>query len=56
VSPMIKLEIALERLQLKGAIDFYNDVVGALDKYVFTRTDHKLCMLIVRKNHDMSYT
>jgi hypothetical protein len=52
---MIKLEIELEKLQLKGARDFYNDVVGVLDKYEVTKTDHKLIMLMARKNHDTSY-
>ena len=32
-SAMIELEIVLERLQLKGTRDFYNEVVGVLDKY-----------------------
>jgi hypothetical protein len=41
-SIMIELEIELERLQLKGARDFYNDVVGILDKYEVTKTDHEL--------------
>jgi len=43
---MIELEIELEKLQLKGARDFYNDVLGALDKYEVTKTDHKLIMLM----------
>ena len=43
---MIKLEIELERLQLKGTRDFYNDMVGVLDKYEVPKTDHKLCMLM----------
>jgi hypothetical protein len=55
-STMIKLEIELEKLQLKGARDFYNDVVGVLDKYKFTKTDHKLILLMAQKNHDTSYT
>jgi hypothetical protein len=55
-SAMIELEIELERLQLKGARDFYNDVVGVLDKYEVTKTDHKHCMLMARKNHDTSST
>ena len=52
---MIELEIELEKLQLKGVRDFYNDVVGVLDKYDVTKTDHKLCMLMVGKSHNMSY-
>ena len=55
-SATIELEIELERLQLKGARDFYNDVEGVLDKYKVTKTDHKLCMLMAQKNHDTSYT
>jgi hypothetical protein len=35
-STMIKLQIELEKLQLKGLRDFYNDVVGVLDKYKVT--------------------
>ena len=31
-SAMLELEIELERLQLKGMRDFYNDVVDVLDK------------------------
>ena len=54
-SAMIELEIELEKLQLKGARDFYNDVVGVLDKYEVTKTDHELIMLMARKNHDTSY-
>ena len=54
-SAKIELEIELERLQLNGARDFYNDVVGVLDKYEVTKVDHELCMLMVCKNHDTSY-
>ena len=54
-SAMIELEAELDKLQLKGARDFYNDVVGVLDKYEVTKTDHELCMLMARKNHDTSY-
>ena len=45
-SAMIELEVELEKLQLKGARDFYNDVVGVLDKYEVTKTDQELCMLM----------
>jgi hypothetical protein len=45
-SAMIELEIELEKLQLKGVKDFYNDVVGVLDKYEVTKTDHELNMLM----------
>ena len=54
-SAMIKLEVELDKLQLKGARDFYNDVVRVLDKYEVTKTDQELCMLMARKNHDTSY-
>ena len=54
-SAMIELEAKLDKLQLKGARDFYNDVVGVLDKYEVMKTDQELCMLMARKNHDMSY-
>jgi hypothetical protein len=43
---MIELEIELERLQLKGTRDFYDDVVGVLDKYEVTKIEHELCMLM----------
>jgi hypothetical protein len=51
-SAMIELEVEEDKLQLKGARDFYNDVVGVLDKYKVTKTDHELCMLMAPKNHD----
>ena len=54
-SAMIELEVELEKLQLKGARDFYNDVVSVLDKYKVTKLDHKRCMLMAHKNHDTSY-
>jgi hypothetical protein len=54
-SAMIQLAIELKKLQLKGARDFYNDMVGVLDKYKVTKTDHKLIMFMARKNHDTSY-
>ena len=51
---MTELEIGLEKLQLKGMRDFYNDLVGVLDKNKVTKTDHELCMLAC-KNHNMLY-
>ena len=45
-SAMIELEIELEKFQLKGVRDFYNDVGGVLDKYTVTKTDHELIMLM----------
>jgi hypothetical protein len=54
-SAMIKLESELDKIQLKGGRDFYNDVVGVLDKYEVTKTDQELCMLMACKNHDTSY-
>ncbi len=47
--------VKLDKLQLKGARDFYNDVVGVLDKYEVTKTDHELCTLMAHKNQDTSY-
>jgi hypothetical protein len=35
--------------------DFFNDVVGVMDKYEVTKTDHELCMLMAQKNNDASY-
>jgi len=52
---MIELELELEKLQLKGARDFYNDVVGVLDKYEVTKMDHELIMQMAKKNHVTSY-
>ena len=46
---VIELEVKLDKLQLKIARDFYNDVVGMMDKYEVTKTDRKLCMLMVQK-------
>jgi hypothetical protein len=54
-SAMIELEIELERLQLKGTRDFYNDMVDEWEKYEVMERDHKLCMLMSQKNHHMSY-
>ncbi len=54
-SAMIELEIELEKLQLKGARDFYNDMVSVLDKYEIMKLGHELCMLMGHKNHTMSY-
>ena len=55
-STMIELEVELEKLQLKDARDFYNDMVSVLDKYKVTKMDHELCMLTAHKNHNKSYT
>ena len=54
-STMIKVEVELEKLQLKDTRDVYNDVVGILEKYEVTKTDRKLCMLMMCKNHETSY-
>ena len=54
-SAMIELETELDKFQLKGARDFYNDVVGVLDKYEVTKTDQELFMPMACKNHDTSY-
>jgi hypothetical protein len=36
-SAMIQVEIELEKLQLKGARGFFNDLVCVLDKYKVTK-------------------
>jgi hypothetical protein len=36
-------------------MDFYNEVVGVMDKHEVTKTDRKLCMLIAYKNQEASY-
>ncbi len=51
-STMIEMDVELNRLQLKGARDFYNDVVGIWDKYKVTKSNHKLCILMACKNHE----
>ena len=51
-STVIELEMELERLQLKGARDFYNNLVGVMDKYEVMKINHKLCMLIAHRNQD----
>jgi len=38
----IKLDLELDQLQLKGMREFYNDVVGVIDEYEITKTDHEL--------------
>ena len=55
-STVIELEMELERLQLKGARDFYNDVVRVMDKYEVMKTDCKMCMLMTHKNQDAVYS
>jgi hypothetical protein len=47
--------VELDHLQLKGVRDFYNDMVGGMDKYDVSKTDCKLCMLMVHKNQDALY-
>ena len=54
-SMVIELEVKLDKLQLKSAREFYNDMVGAMDKYEVMKTDRKLYMLMVWKNNDMPY-
>jgi hypothetical protein len=46
-SAVIKLDVELEWLQLKSMRDFSNDVVGVMDKYEVTKSDCKMCMLMV---------
>ena len=43
---IIELEVKLDKLHIKSARDFYNDVVSVMDKYEVTKTDRKLCMLM----------
>ena len=45
-SAMIEMDVELDCLQLKGAREFYKDVVGILDKFEVTKSDHDLCMLM----------
>ena len=45
-SAIIEMDMELDRLQLKGTRDFYNDMVGVMDKCEVTKTDCKLCMLM----------
>ena len=51
----IKLDLDLIQLQLKGMREFYNDVVGVMDKHEVTKTDHELGMLMACKNLDVLY-
>ena len=45
-SAIIEMDMELDQLQLKGTKDFYNDVVGVVDKFEVTKTDRELCMLM----------
>ena len=54
-STIIELEVKLDKLQLKSTRDFYNEVVGVIDKYEVTKTNCQLCMLMVQKNNDVPY-
>ena len=40
-SVIIELEVKLDKLQLKGARDFYNDMVGVMDIYEVMKTDRE---------------
>ena len=55
-SIMIEMDIELDHLQLKGAMEFYNDVVGLLNKFEVTKSNCELCMLMACKNHEALYT
>ena len=55
VSTVIELGVKLDKLQLKSARDFYNDMDSVMDKYEVTKTNHELCMLMAQKNNDTSY-
>lgn len=46
---MIEPHIDLDKLQFKGARDFYNDVLGVLNQYEL-KTDQELCTLMSFKN------
>lgn len=54
-SAMIKMDIELDQVQLKGTQDFFNNVVGVLDKYEVEKSYGKLCMLMARKIQEASY-
>ena len=43
-SPAIEMVVKLDQFQLKGARDFYNDIIAMMDKYKISKTDCKLCM------------
>ena len=49
-SAIIELELELDKIQLRGARDFYNDVICVLDKYNVVKEDKDLCMLLGKKN------
>lgn len=51
----IELEVESDQLQLKGVIEFYNDVVRVMDKYDVTKTEYKLCVLMALMTNDMSH-
>jgi hypothetical protein len=38
---VIDMDIKLDQLQFKNARDFYNDVVGVMDKYEVKKTDQE---------------
>jgi hypothetical protein len=52
-SAMTEMDVECDQLQLKGPRDFYNDVVGVMDKYEVEKSNQDLCMLMAWKNHDM---
>ena len=54
-STVIKLEAKLDKFQLKGVRDFYNYVVGVMDKFEVTKWNCKLCILMACKNPEASY-
>ena len=45
-STIIEMDMEVDWLQLKGTRDFYNEVVGVMDKYKVTKSDQELCMLM----------
>ena len=54
-STVIKLDVELDRLQLKGMRDFHNDVDGVMDMYGVTKSDGELYMQVAHKNQDALY-
>ena len=49
------MDIELDCLQLKGAREFYYNVVGRLDNYKVAKSNRNLCMLMAQRNNEASY-
>jgi hypothetical protein len=54
-STVIELEVELDKLQLKCAKHFYNEVLRVMNKYEVTKSDGKFCMLMACKNQEALY-